>query len=228
MIPLCPILHPPPGTAIPHLPEGECSSWSPTFCRMPQALWGGWHPGYGDPKTLENDPTSGHQTPRNHPGGVELIVEVKIQSQTHPWRVHLQDEQLWCPSQALLGAFSRAAVGKSLPGPILAGPDGAGGMVEEQCWSSISACQRGRHLLPPARAWMVPGAAPGVTPGNFRALCCLCHPWVLWWPVGSWPGNDSRVFWVAPQHCGDLPHTPQQTPVPSSGWKKRVLPSAPF
>lgn len=33
---------------------------------------GSWHPGYGDPKNLGNDPASGHQPPQSLPGGVEL------------------------------------------------------------------------------------------------------------------------------------------------------------
>lgn len=67
------------------------------------------------------------------------------------------------------------------------------GMVEEPWRSSISISRGGRHLLPPARGWVVPGAAPGAP--LLASLLEISVPWAgdtrlcPTWPGGKLAGK---------------------------------------
>lgn len=115
---------------------------------LPQAAPGSGGVGTRDvetPKKLGDDPASGHQAPRSLPGlpaGVELIVAVKIWSQTHPWQVHLQEGRPWCPSRVPLWIRSSSRCSPS-------------------SWHSWKF---------PGLLWRLAGSLPRDDPGVFRSL----------------------------------------------------------
>lgn len=131
----------------------------------------------------------------------------------------LQEGQPWCPSQALPWKRSHQE------------PAWQSQVVQEGWWRNSAGISRcGRHLLPHARGWVVPGAAPGapvprVTPGD------LCTPGPRGSATRGRSGGSWEVGWesiqgflVALQHCGDIPHSSSRLQFPALDGK-RVFPS---
>lgn len=191
----------PPAILIPHLPEDEAAEMSlllvTNLLQDAPGSVGSWHPRHGDPKNFGNDPASGHQPPGSLqaiPGSVELIQAVYGGDNPKPnlgrFTFNRGSPGALPKSRYGKGATSRA--GKSLPGPGRARwcrRDG-GGAVKEPCQSSISISQRGRHLLPHARGWMLLPLLVSLLEISVPWAGDTRLWWLLWGLVGSWLGDD--------------------------------------